>query len=387
VIGRRLVRRDQESHALAPTPRRCTWPILALLALPLPVLGQFNTDLIRAQCEAVHQIEDQSILYGLVTDGRTGMPIPGATVRLEWTVVTGASDTARHTASAESTDGTYIFCDVPQGTPLRAFADAFGGRSDATEVLFEGGESHQSDLAVVLDRVEGVVRGQLLDSETDDPISGAVVSIRDSELSALSDANGNFTVRGVPIGSREVVIQHVAYGEPRVGVTVDPGSDRFLSVRLEPRAIAVAPIEVEVSNRPEFLVENGFYDRKDSNLGQFVTPEMIRNRSFARFHELLRAVPGLSVKTICSPHCYAQIGMSGTTQSACIPTFYMDGRRIMVRPKPRTSPRDPPGLIDLDALAITGDLAGVEVYRSIAETPAQFYGRCGSIVIWSRRGG
>ena len=393
VISRTHLRRRRQPRTpfriLAPGSGGCAALVLLFLS-PWPALGQFNDDLIRAQCEALHNVPDQSILYGLVTDGRTGLPIPGATVRLEWSVASGVSDTARHTASAETADGTYIFCDVPQGTRLRAFADALGGRSAASEFFFEGGEFERSDHTVALRRLEGTVRGRLIDSETGDPIAGAVITVRNpdgaGDASTLSDDRGTFSLPGVPMGARELIIEHVAYGEPRVAVAVDETTASYLSIRLEPRAIAVEPISVEVSNRPVWLEANGFYDRKESNLGQFVTPEMIQNRSFARFHEILRAVPGLSVRTICSPYCYAQIGMAGATQSGCVPTFYMDGRRINVRPKPRTSPRDPPGLIDLDALAITGDLAGVEVYRSIAETPPQFYGRCGSIVIWSKRG-
>jgi outer membrane receptor for ferrienterochelin and colicin len=143
---------------------------------------------------------------------------------------------------------------------------------------------------------------------------------------------------------------------------------------------------VTVERRPQWLESTGFYDRVAQNLGQHVTPEDLERRSTLRFSEVLRDVPGIDLRPVCTPHCYHQIRMAGTTQSGCIPTFYMDGRRVNVRPKPRGSRREPPGLFDLDVIATGSDIAAVEVYRSIAETPPEFYGRCGSIVIWTKRG-
>ncbi len=68
--------------------------------------------------------------------------------------------------------------------------------------------------------------------------------------------------------------------------------------------------------------------------------------------------------------------MTTTTRTACTPTFYVDGRKMNLQTRE----------VDLDAIASTQDLAAVEVYRGISQTPPEFYGLCGSIVIWTRRG-
>lgn len=348
---------------------------------------QINPALIRAQCEAVHPIPDQSIIYGQVTDGRSGLPIPGGTVYLEWKTVSGVADTSFHSASAETSDGAYIFCDVPQDTPLRAYAMALGGRSGSQDFLFSGGELERRDLEMRLIQIESGVTGVLTDAESGDPIVGATITVPGTDLSALTNTSGRFRLPGVPVGQHDFMVAHVGYGQPRIPVTVENGQSTHVSARLEPRAIALEPISVEIALRPLWLETRGFYHRQERSLGQFVTPEMIRRRSFARFSEVLQSVPGLIVRTICSPRCFQQIGMAGSTQGGgCIPTFYMDGRTMHVRPAPRTSRFEPAGLIDLDALAAPHDLAAVEVYRSIAETPPEFYGRCGSIVIWTKRG-
>ncbi|MFV1988408.1 MAG: carboxypeptidase regulatory-like domain-containing protein [Gemmatimonadota bacterium] len=360
----------------------------ALLVATLDLAAQqLNPDLIRAECEVVHEIPDQSIMFGQITDGRSGLPIPGGTVYLEWVTVSGDADSTFNSTSAETTDGSFIFCDVPQDTRIVAYATALGGRSGTEEFLFRGGESERRDLQITLHQIRSGVTGHLRDSESGDPIVGATVSVPGTDLTALTDEDGRFAIPNVPIGSHDFIVRHIAYGEPRLRLTVENGQSTHITARLDPQAIALEPIAVEISTRPVWLENRGFYRRQELSLGQFVTPEMIKRRSFARFSEVLQAVPGLIVRTICSPRCFQQIGMAGATQGGCIPTFYMDGRTMHVRPAPRSSRFEPEGLIDLDALATPHDLAAVEVYRSIAETPPEFFGRCGSIVIWTKRGG
>lgn len=345
---------------------------------------EFDERLVRAQCEAVHQIPGQSILYGLVVDGRTATPLPGSSVHLRWTGV-DTRDTTVKRATAESGDGAYIFCDVPQDTELTAWADAMGGSSEVSKVVFRTGESIRQDFAVRLETGASDVDGVLTDATTGAPIEGATITLDRAGVSALSDRNGRFRLSEVPAGIHEIEIRHVAYGRPGFQVAVDATQNTHLSIELDPKPLALEPISVEIARRTKWLDGNGFYRRQDRGLGRFVTPEALAIRPGRRFHEVLREVPGVRLRTVCTPYCYVLIRMAGSTVRNCLPTFYMDGREVHIN-EAAASRWAPRGLIDLNALVVGADLAAIEVYRSIAETPPQFYGRCGSIVIWTKRG-
>jgi hypothetical protein len=168
----------------------------------------------------------------------------------------------------------------------------------------------------------------------------------------------------------------VAYGEPNVEVTVSPGSTTHLEIRLAPVAIEMEPIAVTIAVRPQWLEGNGFYNRQESGLGQFVTPDDIEIQRSRRFSEILRNLPGVQLRRVCNPHCVQIVSMTTTTRTRCWPTFYVDGRKMAFQTAE----------VDLDGIASTQDLAAVEVYRGISQTPPQFFGLCGSIVIWTRRG-
>ena len=363
--------------------RRSLRPIVALVILAggaPPLAGQFDPALIRARCEVIHQIENQSILYGAIIDGRTGMPLPGSRVYLEWNRRDEAGQVFQHRVAADSDDGGYIFCDVPQDTRLTAWADALGLTSLRVAFDLEGGETVREDLRVIVQQVLGAVSGRLVDDATEQPIRGATVWIPGTEAEGLTDSDGRFRLVDVPVGAHELVVQHIAYGEPRVDLSVSQAMSTHAVIRLAPRAIAVEPIAVTITARRKWLEDNEFYHRLERQLGSFVTPEEIDRQPHRTLAEVLRTIPAVNLRERCFPHCQVQIEMAGSTMRGCIPTFYVDGRQV----HQLIDPDD--GMIDLDTFVVGAEIAAVEVYRGVSESPPQFYGRCGSIVIWTRRG-
>lgn len=91
-----------------------------------------------------------------------------------------------------------------------------------------------------------VVSGVVLDAESGAPVSDALVTIRGTGLSVVTDAEGRFELRGVPVGSQELVLQHVAYGEHSQPVDVDASGSLDLRILASSRAIELAPLGVEV---------------------------------------------------------------------------------------------------------------------------------------------
>ena len=345
-----------------------------------PVAGQLDPTLIRSRCEVIHEIENQSIVYGSIIDGRSGTTLPGSRVHLSWHTRDESGLTYQNRVAANSEDGAYIFCDVPQDTRLTAWADAFGLTSPRVAFVLSEGETIREDLNVSIQRLMGGVSGVLLDDATEQPIGGATLRIPGTGADGLSDSNGKFRLGDVPVGAHTLVVEHIGYGRPTTEVAVVPGVSTHAAIRLEPRAIAVEPIAVTISARRKWLEDNDFYHRLERRLGSFVTPEEIDRQSHRTLAQVLRTIPAVNLRERCFPHCRVEIQMAGQTMSGCIPTFYLDGRRV----NQLADPDD--GMIDLDMIVVGANIAAVEAYRGISETPPQFYGRCGSIVIWTRRG-
>lgn len=139
--------------------------------------------------------------------------------------------------------------------------------------------SSVGDTAVATDTARQVsadhwprVTGQLTDRRTGQAIAGATLQFADLDASALSDSAGRFVLPRVPPGTHELRIQHVAYGTRTVDVTVRADVTTRLRLELEPEAVEVEPIEVRVDFQPEYLEEEGFYDRRERGWGLFLDP-------------------------------------------------------------------------------------------------------------------
>ena len=238
-----------------------------------------------------------------------GTPLPGSTVHLSWGTLRTQNDSTIHQTTTKTENGVYIFCDVPQATHLSAWGETLGLTSQRAEFFFEEGESTREDLRIQIRSVYGAISGVILDAVTQEPIEAATITLTAVDASTLTSSNGRFQFDEVPIGTHEAIIHHVAYGDPSLMLTVSPTLNAYVNIELDPRPIALKPISVEVTMRRRWLENNGFYDRQSRSLGQFVTPEEIDRQPYRTFAEVLRTLPGVNLRTVCTPHCAVLIRM------------------------------------------------------------------------------
>jgi hypothetical protein len=94
-----------------------------------------------------------------------------------------------------------------------------------------------------------VVSGVVEDAESGAPVSEALVTIRGTGLSVVTDPEGRFELSGVPVGSLELVLRHVAYGEQAEALVVEASGSLDFRIRVSSRAIELEPLGVEVPSR------------------------------------------------------------------------------------------------------------------------------------------
>jgi CarboxypepD_reg-like domain/TonB-dependent Receptor Plug Domain len=90
-----------------------------------------------------------------------------------------------------------------------------------------------------------VVQGQVVDSETREPIEGVLVSLSGTSLKAVTDSRGIFAIAGVRAGAFSVSLSHIAYGEKSTDVTVEQGEPVSLRIFLSKTAIRLEEMSVE----------------------------------------------------------------------------------------------------------------------------------------------
>jgi hypothetical protein len=251
-------------------------------------------------------------VVGTLRDRASGIALPEAVVTARWLegpgrapgFATGASDGA----------GRYRLCGVAPGRV--AFRASLLGREGADEEVdvpaaavvihdmeIEVGSVGRGGRDVVQERilVESAARGlgdltgQIVDQGTDAPVRQAIVRIRGTGFQGITDGEGRFAFPDLRPGVYLLEIQHLGYSVQTSEVEVPAGRDVQLRLRVAPRAIEIAGIEVR-SRRAMDESARLTPARRDVVYGSAMAREERRGASVADI--LRRSSPGLQVTEI-----------------------------------------------------------------------------------------
>ncbi|MCS6988456.1 MAG: TonB-dependent receptor [Chloroherpetonaceae bacterium] len=137
----------------------------------------------------------------------------------------------------------------------------------------------------------GAIAGRVLDKVTKEPIAGATARVLGTELGAVADADGKFTIQNIPVGTYQIKVSAVGYESAiRSDVVVSTARPFVVVVELQEKSVEGKEVEV---------VADYFKKRKaDSPTSeQNFSYEEIR-RLPGGFEDVVRAVstlPGVSV--------------------------------------------------------------------------------------------
>jgi hypothetical protein len=151
-----------------------------------------------------------------------------------------------------------------------------------------------------------------------------------------------------------------------------PGVNLDVTIPMAVAAVELAPIVVTA--RVKGLEQVGFYERRQSGQGSFLTREEINNmRGIALPSDLLRGFNGVNLARRGNGRGYRVVG-----RNQCPYRYYVDGVRI--------GP-----YFDFDDLEWHW-IDAVEVYNGLGQIPARFQDAepvnvrsCGVVVVWTRQ--
>ncbi len=219
----------------------------------------------------------------------------------------------------------------------------------------------RSSRGIVIDVARAPIRDAEVILEKSAGKSAAAHSIR-----TRSSATGEFLIREMTPGWNKLRIRRLGYVARSIDVVVAPsGSTRPLEVVLETSSFMLDTVLVEagsINAIPEMAGK-----RRTRGSGHYVSRSDIERQRPAYVSDVLRSVPGVSVRS-------SGIG-SVVRLRGCRPAIFMDGVQAMNA--------------ELDEVARPSDIEGMEIYSSWAGVPPQFVDRsgrsCGAILVWTRR--
>jgi hypothetical protein len=355
------------------------------------------TKLRAALCPGVPLGVDAGVVYGHVVDAETESPLAGAAVALQWRELAvwdkAGSDVLRPVRSdrlaSAITDagGWYRACGVPTGTwlsmqiqqdgrvgpVLRTLVDSALGIA-IRHISFSAVTAHDSgafaDSAPARPfagtaTLTGVVRGP-----AGNPIPAVEVHVAGTRGTAVTDAEGNYTLSGLPAGTHELEARRIGYSVADAWVELRGGATMRSDARIE-RIVSLDSVRV-VATRTRYR-EFSEHQKLALN-GRFIGPERLQRLHFSRTSDLIRSLGGFVMENRGGR---TRVGIAGQGAWArpCYANVVIDGL---------SGWDDDPDAVSVDD--VPANLVGAIEMHSGTGPPEYGLGHgCGTIVIWTKR--
>ena len=350
--------------------------ISVLLAVPS------KSTIIQRACRVRPRAQGTSAVIGQVQDPETLQPVAGADVSIAWTQIEvskelGVRRSPRLLRDSTDASGAFQLCGLPNS--MRGTLQARRGGSVTAEIPITIGEAETELFAriLLLSRADSgtkvgnaTVSGRVL-LEGSPTNAGSRVEVVGTDVVALTNEKGEFTLRNLPSGSHVLLARHLGFGAETVPVDLSSRAPQRVTIRL-PKFVAVIDPVVVTASRVAGLDKVGFTQRQKSGMGYYLSPEQIQRLNPNRLTDVLRQVPGLRISY--SPQGDVVSGSRGTS-GGCV-QYYVDDL-----PWQSAEPGDVNNFVN------GPEVVGVEVYQS-SNTPARYsramQGDCVTIVIWTK---
>ena len=139
----------------------------------------------------------------------------------------------------------------------------------------------------ILKAFEGVVTGKVTDGKGN-PLPGVSVSVKGKTIGTTTDENGSFSLKGLTVDSRILVVRYVGFISKEVNLS--PGNaDENLTISLSEDNLQLESVMVTGGNPKKKL--------ESSVALTSVSSKDITNRAPLNSTDLLKAIPGLTVES------------------------------------------------------------------------------------------
>lgn len=354
------------------------------------------TKLRAALCPGVTLGEGTGVIYGHVVSAETESPLAGAVIALQWRELAlwdssgsktlRAVNTARTASVITDDGGWYRACGVPTGawvsmqlqrasrvgTVLRTFVDDTLGIAirhlsfspsatrDSGEVVDSAGLAAFTGTATLT----GVVRGT-----AGMPIASAQVRVRGAQSTGETDAQGSYTLSGLPAGTHELEVRRIGYGVAVTWVELRSGATVTSDVRMQ-RVVNLDSVRV-VATRTRYR-EFAEHQKFAVN-GRFLGPEQIQRWRAWRTSDIIRSLGGFVVENRGGRTWV--LSSRGASTRACIVNVVIDGVSVW---------GDDPDAVSVDDVR-PADIGAMELYSGGSMAPPEYDHGCGAIAIWTKR--
>jgi hypothetical protein len=262
--------------------------------------------IIRAACPSGgFRPQGTSAVIGHVTEPESLQPVAGAEVSIAWTQLevskaVGVRRTPRVIRDSTDAQGAFRLCGLPNSMQATLQARKAGAVTAEIPISLGDQESELFARTMLLSRADSgaktgnaIVSGRVV-LEGAPSNAGSRVEVVGTDLIAMTNERGEFSIRNLPSGTHVLLARHLGFGAETVPVDLSSREAKRVTIKL-PKFVAVIDPVVVTARRAASLDKVGFSQRQRSGMGHYLGPDQIQSIHPNVLTDVLRRVPGLRV--------------------------------------------------------------------------------------------
>lgn len=140
----------------------------------------------------------------------------------------------------------------------------------------------------------GIIKGKVMDRETKDPLPGATIVVKGTNIGAASNLNGEYTIPAVPAGNHSLTVSYVGYVTATVEVEVVENREVEKDVLLEPTAVTGKAVVVTAQAQGQLGAIN--QQLSSNTIENVVSKARIQEMPDVNAAESIGRLPGVSIE-------------------------------------------------------------------------------------------
>lgn len=146
-------------------------------------------------------------------------------------------------------------------------------------------------------QARGKIVGRIVDAETGKALPGAQVVVKGTGIGSLAGVDGRYVIAGVPVGTHDLTITLLGYGEKTItGVQVSGADAQLVDATLAPEAIALTAITVDAKKEQGSVAQALDAQRNATGVISAITSEQIQKSPDRDAAQAVQRVSGVTVQ-------------------------------------------------------------------------------------------
>ncbi|MCX6308929.1 MAG: TonB-dependent receptor, partial [Bacteroidia bacterium] len=143
---------------------------------------------------------------------------------------------------------------------------------------------------------QGILKGKVTDKKNNEPIIGASLMVNGTNLSVISDVDGNYLLKSIPVGTYDLTVRYISYQTLQLkGIKIEVGNPQELNIEMVPAEVELTGVQIVATRRTNTELAMLNNTKKAQLVVSGISSQQIARTLDRDAGEVVKRVPGVTI--------------------------------------------------------------------------------------------